>query len=85
VFIKFKYAKEYQAEIQIFQAEPKSFSYCQMTTFFSKKLTIMIITVNFEPLLQVIVKYMLQFDEFFAIKVYNEYQRNVTIAKRKSR
>ena len=32
------------------------------------KFTIMIITVNFEPLLQVFLKYMLQFDKFFAKK-----------------
>ena len=37
---------------------------------------LMIIIVSFEPLLQVFVKYMLQFDEFFCKKVYNEYQRN---------
>jgi hypothetical protein len=38
----------------------------QMTAFFSKKLTVMIIAANFVPLLLVFVKYMLQFDDFFA-------------------
>ena len=33
----------------------------------------MIITVSFEPLLRVYVKYTLQFDEFFGKKVYDEY------------
>ena len=53
----------------------------QMTTVFSKILTVMIIMVNFEPLAQVFINLLLQYDKFFSIFLLNFVKQNERLSK----